>query len=582
VARITYKGKAACSGSVIGDGWVLTAYHCRFAGDKELDYTKFRVQVWKNGTVGSGPVYKSRLSERPISRPHSSLGLSDVALLHMASPMPTWVKTIPMALDTPAIGTALVQYGYGWTTGSGSPARTLQKTPDGDLKRVDCNVVYPEVDWTIGNFCAEGTRSSAWEGDSGGPLLQWVNGSWQQVASFSLYPQHPDLVHWQEYWSEADTETREWIRSFVTGDIATGTILRDPVSAKMWVFGSDGYRHRISDSSTLACLDSSDHGLVLSWPLRRIETIPEMKGKSGRAQCTAGTGTSNKLDLVFVIDTTGSMSPYIASTVDSASDIVETLDGSGLDYQVGVVDYKDADDCDDYDAVTDLEFTKNKGAIESALADLEGKVVLGAGCDTPEDVYSGIERALDFPWRDGAHKVVIQMGDAPGKDPEPHSGLTLAKITQHALAVDPAIVDTIMVGSDEEAHQFDQALSDATGGHSFDASGDPSEVGDAIIDAIKSETGGSSKPALEVSPNVVRRGGSVQVHAQGLAAGEDCVLVYLGKKHHVTADGSGVVNVDLKIPATAPTGANVVTLMGTRPAIVLSTTFKVRRAAAIG
>jgi hypothetical protein len=41
------------------------------------------------------------------------------------------------------------------------------------------------------------------------------------------------------------------------------------------------------------------------------------------------------------------------------------------------------------------------------------------------------------------------MGDAPGKDPEPHSGLTLAKVQAHAKAVDPAIVDPILVGSDD-------------------------------------------------------------------------------------------------------------------------------------
>jgi len=113
---------------------------------------------------------------------------------------------------------------------------------------------------------------------------------------------------------------------------------------------------------------------------------------------------------------------------------------------------------------------------------LEGKVE--GGCDTPEDVYSGIDRALHFPWRSGVTKVVIVMGDAPGHDPEPHSGLTLAKIQAEAYAVEPAQVDAVLVGSDPDAHSFDQALADATRGQTFDATSDPSTAGPAFVTAI--------------------------------------------------------------------------------------------------
>jgi hypothetical protein len=178
------------------------------------------------------------------------------------------------------------------------------------------------------------------------------------------------------------------------------------------------------------------------------------------------------------------MGPYISSAVSSASAIVSTLQSKGIDFRIGVVDYKDADGCGDYDAVTDLSFSKDVTAIQGALGSLQSKVY--GGCDTPEDVYSGIERALDFPWRNGVKKVIIQMGDAPGKDPEPHSGLTLASITAHAKAVDPAIVDPILIGSDTSAHQFDQSMADATGGQTFDATGDSSTVGKTIVDAVGS------------------------------------------------------------------------------------------------
>lgn len=196
----------------------------------------------------------------------------------------------------------------------------------------------------------------------------------------------------------------------------------------------------------------------------------------------AGGGSSSALDLVFVIDTTGSMAPYIDSTVASAQSILSSLDARHVNYRIGVVDYKDADGCADYDAVTDLSFTNDGAAIKAALASLQGKV--SGGCDTPEDVLSGVDRALSLPWRNGVKKVVVQMGDAPGKDPEPHSGLTTAKVAAHALAVDPAIVDPILVGADSDAHTFDTALAAATGGQTFDATADPAGVGQVVADAV--------------------------------------------------------------------------------------------------
>ena len=212
----------------------------------------------------------------------------------------------------------------------------------------------------------------------------------------------------------------------------------------------------------------------------------------------SGSGGGKKVDLVFAIDTTGSMTPYIDSVVKASSSIVDALDAAHADYRVGIVDYKDTDfGCVDYDAVTDLPFSTDKSAIQSALSSLEGKV--SGGCDLPEDVYSGIDRALKFPWRSGVTKAVIVMGDAPGHDPEPHSGLTLAAIKAEALAVDPAQAYAILVGSDPDAHSFDQSVADATGGQTFDATSDPAAAGPAFVTAINAIVGGVQSTTTTVS-----------------------------------------------------------------------------------
>ena len=151
-------------------------------------------------------------------------------------------------------------------------------------------------------------------------------------------------------------------------------------------------------------------------------------------------------------------------------------------------------------------FSHDSTAIKAALASLLGKV--NGGCDYPEDVLSGIDRALSLPWRDGVKKVVLQMGDAPGKDPELHSGLTMAKVATHALAVDPAIVDPILVGPNSDAHAFDKALGEATGGQTFDATSDSAGVGQVVVDAVGAIVNASTLQFVSFPGHVVVDGTS--------------------------------------------------------------------------
>ncbi|WP_225847738.1 vWA domain-containing protein [Streptomyces sp. HPF1205] len=202
-----------------------------------------------------------------------------------------------------------------------------------------------------------------------------------------------------------------------------------------------------------------------------------------------------KVDLVFAIDTTGSMAPYIDQVVSNADALLDDLSAGGnvpfvrlTDYRVGVVDYKDVDSpdpdsCppDPYDATTDLPFSNSHSDIVDALDTLPGKV--GGGCDIPEDMLSGIKRAVDFPWRNGGSKSIIVMGDAPGHDPEAHSGLTQQSVIDAAKAVDPASVYPILVGGDPSATAFETALAEGTGGKVFD-SDTAGGVAQALVDAI--------------------------------------------------------------------------------------------------
>ncbi|HEU5110625.1 MAG TPA: cutinase family protein, partial [Micromonosporaceae bacterium] len=167
------------------------------------------------------------------------------------------------------------------------------------------------------------------------------------------------------------------------------------------------------------------------------------------------------LDLVFVVDTTSSMASRIATVRSNISALVESIAETSSAYRFAMVDYKDGpEQGDPYRARVDLDFTSQLGAIIEAT----NALTVSGGGDTPESVYSGVMAALDLPWRPGVRKIVLVLGDAPGKDPEPGTGFTLEAVRQRALAVDPAQVYTVATSTSTATTAFMSAMATTTGG----------------------------------------------------------------------------------------------------------------------
>jgi PKD domain/Cutinase/von Willebrand factor type A domain len=193
----------------------------------------------------------------------------------------------------------------------------------------------------------------------------------------------------------------------------------------------------------------------------------------------------NAIDLVFAIDTTGSMIPYIAGVKAAAASLTGSLLGSsGTNARVAVVDYKDLySGCpsDGYAARTDIGFSTNQAAVQAAINSLTAT----GGCDRPESVYSGLIQALRLPWRHGVKKVIVLMGDAPPHDPEPTTGYTLASVLAAAKVVDPAVIDAINIGGGGDPY-FD-SLASGSGGEN-EIVGNPADAVSAILDTINQIT----------------------------------------------------------------------------------------------
>jgi len=120
---------------------------------------------------------------------------------------------------------------------------------------------------------------------------------------------------------------------------------------------------------------------------------------------------ATKVDLVFLIDDTGSMGSVINAAKAGATDVMNGLSG---DYRFGVSSY----DGDPSEGVSPSfaynmhqSLTTDKAA---AQAGIDG-IFAGGGGDLPEaNLYALKEMAETSAWRADAQRLVVWFGDAPG------------------------------------------------------------------------------------------------------------------------------------------------------------------------
>lgn len=117
-----------------------------------------------------------------------------------------------------------------------------------------------------------------------------------------------------------------------------------------------------------------------------------------------------QLDILFVIDATGSMAPYIAEARRYAAEVaVKLAKDNDLDIRFGVVAYRDHPPQDVTFITSKSDGFGNAAKLQDALA----KLVAGGGGDRPEAVWDGIVEAVKFDWREGADRTIYLIGDSP-------------------------------------------------------------------------------------------------------------------------------------------------------------------------
>lgn len=113
---------------------------------------------------------------------------------------------------------------------------------------------------------------------------------------------------------------------------------------------------------------------------------------------------ADQLDIVFVMDTTGSMGSFLETVADSLAGVAFGIAAEFTSVRYAVIDFKDEDETS---IITGVDFVD----LSTAQAALDGLSASG-GWDIPENGFGALYQAAKMPWRDEAAKAVILVTDA--------------------------------------------------------------------------------------------------------------------------------------------------------------------------
>ncbi len=244
----------------------------------------------------------------------------------------------------------------------------------------------------------------------------------------------------------------------------------------------------ISGDGSVSCELSADEAN------ETLIVLSRLPGSSGTAPALLKIETQRKpssqgfLDLVFCIDTTGSMTDDIQAVKDASSGLLDELSAyateKNISLQVGLVTYQDHTDAQRYAGKPQAAWLRTWPLTADATTIRNNILAIdisdpSVGGDPEEDAYAAYMCAMDartdwqgsqvhMGWRPGAAKILIPMCDAPAHDPD-FEGRTLDVVSARAAQLDPVHIYPLLLpkqGSSfaDPAVTAMQRAANATGG----------------------------------------------------------------------------------------------------------------------
>lgn len=167
------------------------------------------------------------------------------------------------------------------------------------------------------------------------------------------------------------------------------------------------------------------------------------------------------LDLVFVMDATGSMGNELRDVQTNLLSIIRVLSRLAPTLNVGFVAYKDQGE--EYLARRFPLKPMNRANATEIQRFVE-QLAAGGGGDYPEPVGRALQLALDMDWRSAAEGRIIVVGDAPAHQQDRAGTMAAARGFQRDSGGTSRKVSAIFTGSREEGRRFFRELAESGGG----------------------------------------------------------------------------------------------------------------------
>jgi hypothetical protein len=134
-------------------------------------------------------------------------------------------------------------------------------------------------------------------------------------------------------------------------------------------------------------------------------------GKEAKIIDFRGVGQGRPVDIVFVLDVTESMQPYIDAVKQNVIAFAQDLQANSRDYRLGLVTFEDyvVSAYPDCNCAYRNSFTSDV----KQFTDWVGTLHAGGGGDIPEDQLDALAYAAKFPFRPEAEGIIIIVTDAP-------------------------------------------------------------------------------------------------------------------------------------------------------------------------
>ncbi|HVB78562.1 MAG TPA: FHA domain-containing protein [Candidatus Binataceae bacterium] len=214
-------------------------------------------------------------------------------------------------------------------------------------------------------------------------------------------------------------------------------------AAMQVVVGNPGLQHFDSDGGVELDFGLTDQNGQPVGNLRPDNLQVFEDGKRAKILDFRGVGQGRPVDIVFVMDVTESMQPYIDAIKQNMVTFAHDLAANNRDYRLGLVTFEDYvvskyPDCN-------CPYQKTMTSNVNQFISWVGTLHASGGGDIPEDQLDALAYASSFPFRPQAQGIIIIITDAP-----PHHKGDGSANTQH----DQAFWDH---------HQKGQDVTDLTG-----------------------------------------------------------------------------------------------------------------------